>query len=93
MEAVAQLGEADQDERKERSAVPLVVEEDVQMVERVLVEEVGFVEEKDRIDALPPELLDMGGDAMEDRRGGGVGSQADGQAKLAVEVLLPRVAL
>jgi hypothetical protein len=86
LEAVSKLGEANQDEGEERGAVPLVVEEDVQVVERVLVEEVRFVEEKHGIDTLPPEFLDMGSDAMEDRGRGGVGSQADGQAELAVEV-------
>src|SRR5439155_17898248 len=49
-EAVAQFGQADEDEREQRPAVPLVVEQDVEVVEGVLVQEVGFVEEEDRMD-------------------------------------------
>ena len=43
-EAVMELREADQDEGEERAAVPLVVQEDVEVVEGVLVQEVRFVE-------------------------------------------------
>jgi hypothetical protein len=44
--AVAELGQADEDEREQRAAVPLVVEQDVEVVEGVLVQEVGLVEEE-----------------------------------------------
>jgi hypothetical protein len=80
------LGEADEDEGEERLRVPLAVEEDVQVGEHLLVEEVRLVDEEDRVHALLGELLDVGGDAVEDRRGGGVRGEAQGEAELAVEV-------
>ena len=85
-EAVVELGQADEDEREQRAAVPLVVEQDVQMVERVLVEQVGLVEEEDGVDALAAELLDVGGDGVEDGGRGGRRREAEGEAELAVEV-------
>ena len=41
------------------------------MVEDVLVEEVGLVEEEDGVEALVAELLDVGGDGVEHAGGGG----------------------
>jgi hypothetical protein len=81
-----ELGQADQDERQERSAVPLVVEQDVKMVERVLVEEVRLVEEKDGMDAVLGQLLDVGRDRVEDCRRRGRGREPERDAELAVEV-------
>ena len=59
-EAISQLGQPDEDEREERAAVPFVIEEDMQVIERVLVEKVGLVEEKHWMHALPGEVLDHG---------------------------------
>jgi hypothetical protein len=86
LEAVAQLGEADEDERQERAAVPLVIEEDVQVVEGVLVKEVALVEEEDGVDAVAAEVLHVRGDRVEDGGGGGRRREAKGDAELAVEV-------
>lgn len=47
LEAVLEFREADQKQRQQRAAVPLVVEKDVQVVEGVLVQKVGLVEEED----------------------------------------------
>ena len=58
-ELCIELGEADEHEGEERAAVPLVIEQDMQVVEHVLVQEVGFVEEKDRVDAVASEILDV----------------------------------
>ena len=41
------------------------------MLEDVLVEEVGLVEEEDRVYGLATELLDVGADGVEDGSGGG----------------------
>ena len=57
LHAVAQLGQPDEDEAQERSAIPLVVADDVQVVEHVLVEQVALVEQEDGVDALAGELL------------------------------------
>src|SRR5690606_8647406 len=46
-QAVVEVAEADEDEREQRLRVPLVVEQDVEMVERVLVQEVRLVEQED----------------------------------------------
>ncbi len=73
LEALAQLGEPDEYEREQRAAVPCVVEQDVQVVERVLVHEVGLVEEEHGMDALGGALLDVAGQAVEQAAGGGGG--------------------
>src|SRR6185437_512341 len=85
-EAVSQLGQADKHERQEGAAVPVVVEQDVEMIHDVLVKEMRFVEKKDGVDALAPELLDMGGDGVEDGGGGCGRRQAHGGAELTIEV-------
>src|SRR5580700_1028538 len=84
--AVLELGQADEDQRKQGAAVPRVVEQDVQVVEHVLVEQVGLVEEEDGMDVIAPEGLDVGGHGEEEgcgRRGGG---EAERRAELAIEV-------
>ena len=58
-EPLAQLGQPDEDEREQRAAVPGVVEQDVQVVERVLVQQVRLVEEEHGMDALGGALLDV----------------------------------
>ncbi len=45
-EAIAKLGEADEHDGEQRATVPIVVEQDVEVVEGVLVQEVGLVEEE-----------------------------------------------
>jgi hypothetical protein len=86
LETVAQLGEADEDERQERAAVPLVIEQDVQMVERVLVQEVAFVEEEDGMDAVASEVLHVRRDRVEDGGGRGGRREAERDTELAGEV-------
>src|SRR3954462_2257854 len=56
------------------------------MVEGVLVQEVGFVEEEDRVDALARQLLDVRRHGVEEVAGGGRGREAECEAELAVEV-------
>jgi hypothetical protein len=43
---VPQLGETDEDEAEQSAAVPVVVEQDVKVLECVLVQEMGLVEGK-----------------------------------------------
>ena len=86
LESVLEVGEAHEDERQEGSAVPFVIQEDVQMVEGVLVKQVCLVEQEDRVDAVASEVLDVGADGVEDGRRGGGRGQAEGLAELAVEV-------
>jgi len=88
-EAVGELWESDEDQGQEGLGVPFVVEEDVEVVEGVLVQEVGFVEEEDGVGALGGEHLDVGGDGVKDAGGGGGGSEAEGEAELAIEVAAP----
>jgi hypothetical protein len=85
-ELALELGQTDQDKRQERPAVPLVVEQDVQMVEHVLVEKVRFIEQENRVDALAPELLDVRADRVEDACRGGGGRQSERLAELTIEV-------
>jgi hypothetical protein len=56
------------------------------VVEHVLVEEVGFVEEEDGVDACGAELVDVLADLVEDRRRRGTRAPAQREAELAVEV-------
>jgi hypothetical protein len=65
-ESVEQLGQSDEEEREQRARVPLVIAEDVQMIEGLGVEEVSLVEEEDGVDALLAELLDVRVDGVED---------------------------
>jgi hypothetical protein len=58
----------------------------VEVPEHLRVEKVGLVDEEDRVDALAAEVLDVGGDGVEDAGGGGLGVEAEGEAELAVEV-------
>src|SRR5262245_61944243 len=83
---VAQLGEADEDQAEQGAAVPMVVKQDVEVLEGVLVQEMRFVEEKDGMDALLGALLDVARDGVEEAARGGRRRQAEGDAKLAVEV-------
>lgn len=47
----------------------LIVEQDVKLVEHILVKQVCFVEEEDRMHAFAPEFFDMCADREEDTRG------------------------
>ena len=85
-ESVVEFGEADQDDGEERAAVPFVVEEDMEVAEDVGVEQVRFVEEEDWVDAGGGELVDLGGDGVEDGGGGGLGREPERGADLTVEV-------
>jgi hypothetical protein len=69
-EPVVQLGQAHEHEGQQRAAVPLVVEQDVQVVEHVLVKQMSLVEEEDGVDTLAAEILDVRRDRKEDRGGG-----------------------
>ena len=50
-ESVAELWQADEDDREKRARVPAVVGEDVQMIEYVLVQQVRFIDEEDGVHA------------------------------------------
>src|SRR5262249_61393342 len=65
---------------------PRVVEQDVQMVERVLVKQVRLVNQKHRMDALFGAFLDMARDGIEQGTCSGRGRQAERDAELAIEV-------
>jgi hypothetical protein len=58
-QAVFEIGQPDEDERQECARVPLVVQKDVQVVEGVLVQEVGLVEEEGGIELIAAEVLDV----------------------------------
>jgi len=84
--ALVELGESDQDERKQGFAVPGVVEQDVQVVEGVLVHEVGLVDEEDGEGALASEILDVFANGMEDVAGGSAVRNVEGVADVPIEV-------
>ena len=79
-ETLAQLGQSDEQKRQEGAAVPLVVAEDMKVIEHVLMEQVGFVEQKDRMALLARELLDVLRDLVEDGGRGGLRVDAYGAA-------------
>src|SRR5690606_7662741 len=84
-EPAPEVWQTDQDDGQQRLLVPGVVGEDVQVLQDVVADELGLVEEKDRVDALARKLLDVvvqGPDAG----GGGLDRQPQREAELAVEV-------
>jgi hypothetical protein len=58
----------------------------MEMVERVLVKEMGFVEEEDGMEAIAAQLFDVLTDGIKDCRGGGRGAQAERDTELAIEI-------
>ena len=83
---VVHLGEADEDEGEERRRIPLVVGEDVQMVEDVLMKQMDLVEEEDGVHPTVAELGDVMVDRVEDSGGGRLGTEAESKAELPVEI-------
>ena len=83
---IQEVGQTDEDKRQERATVPLVIEQDVEVVERVLVEELSLVEQEDGMNAIVAEVSHVGGDRMEDAGRGGGGREAEGDAELAIEI-------
>ena len=63
---LVEIGQTHEDDREQGFAVPRVVEQDVEMVERVLVQQVRLVDEQDREGALSGEVLDVAGDGEKD---------------------------
>jgi hypothetical protein len=90
---VGKFGETDEHDREQGAAVSLVVEQDVQVVERVLVQEVRLVEDEYGMEALAGEVLDVRGDRVEDGGGSGRGREPKGDSELAVEVAAASVEL
>jgi hypothetical protein len=85
-EPVLELGQAHQHDREQRSGVPLVIGQDVQVLEDVLVQEVRFIEQEDRVDAFFAELLHVLVDGVEDCGRGGLWRETEREANMAVEV-------
>ena len=56
------------------------------MVERVLVQHMGFIDEEDWEDALAGEVFDVSSDGEEDVASSGAVGDAEGVAEMAVEV-------
>jgi len=63
------------------------------MIERVLMKQVGLVEEKDGVDTVFAKVVDVGGDGVEDAGSGDRRRQTEGDAELAIEMRRPRVTL
>jgi hypothetical protein len=85
-EPVLEVGKSDEDEGAEGLGVPLVIEKNVQVIERVLVEQMGFVDQEDGADALFGEVLDVSADGEEEISGGGGLREAEGEAEVAIKV-------
>ena len=58
----------------------------MQVVEHVLVKQVGLVDEQHGMHLLGTELLDMGADGEEDGRSRGARREAESEADVAIEV-------
>jgi len=87
LEDLPELGEAHEDEGEEGPGVPLVVEEDVEMLQDREGEEMGLVQDQDGVDLLARgHLLDMGLDSPEEGGCRGLGFEAEGGGELAVEI-------
>ena len=79
-------GQADEHEREQSARIPLVVRQDVQVLEHVLVKQVRLVEQEDRMHALGAEVLHVLVDRVEDGGRGGFGREAECEADVAIEV-------
>src|ERR1700733_2536067 len=88
-QSVVEVGESDENEREEGLRIPLVVEQDVQMVEGVLMKEVSLVDEEDGAHVLFDEVLDMSADREEQVAGGVDLGQTESEAEMTVEVAPP----
>ena len=85
--SVVELRQADEDKGEERPAVPRVVEQDMEVVERVLVQEVGFIDKEDREQSLLRKLLDVSANRIEDvARCVMTPGQTEGEAELPIEI-------
>src|SRR5690606_23433814 len=62
-----EVAETDEHEREERLGIPLVVEQDVQVIEGVLMKEVDLVEQEDGVEPLLREILHTLTDGIEHR--------------------------
>jgi len=58
----------------------------MQMVERVLMKKMRFIDEENRKESFLRELRDMGADGVENVAGGIAMGNGKGQAKLTIEV-------
>jgi len=85
-EPVGKFWQADEDKGQERPAVPLVVQQDVQMVQHVLVEQVGLVEKEDRVNTLTAEIFDVSGDGEKQGSGSGGRRKPQSEAELAIKI-------
>ncbi len=86
LEAVVHFGQTDEEDAEQGQAIPFVVGQDVQMVEDILVEQVGLVEQKHRVEALLAELLDVTGDFKENGSCGCFGREPERETELSIEV-------
>ncbi len=84
--ACPEFGKTHEDERQKRFTIPLVVGQNVKMLEDVLMEQMGFIEQKHGMRAFSAELLDVGADGIEDRGGGGLWRKSEGEAELVINV-------
>jgi hypothetical protein len=61
----------------------------MEVPEHLRVEQVRLVDEEDGVDPVLPEILDVRRDRVEDRGGGRLRREAEGEAELPVEVAAP----
>ena len=85
-ESRVKLGQADEEERQQGSAIPFVIGQDVQVIEYVLVKQVSLVEKEDGVDLLFGEIFDVRADGVEDGGGSRRRREAERQADLSIEV-------
>src|SRR5580658_1158746 len=78
------------EEPEQGAAVPVEVEQYVKVIQGVLVKQVSLIEDEDGVDAVLAQVLDLGGDGVEQRGGGTAGGQAQGDGELAIEVAAPQ---
>ena len=87
LEDFPQVRKAHQDEREEGAGVFLEVEEDMEVLQDRKGEQMGLVQDQDRVDSLVfGEFLEVVLDVPEEARGGGFWLQAEGHRQLAIEI-------
>jgi len=85
-QSILKFGQAHKHYRQQRSRVPFVVQQDMQMSQNVVMQHMGFVKNQYGMLLASCKISNVGGDSEEQCCGGCLGGDAQGKTKLSVEI-------